>query len=112
MLKQCLEITARGCCRHVFLVFRMFELNLGDSFYHGHPDLENRLVDMYHAGTPELVKQHIVNDLGDEEGHIRVLISTIAFGMGVNCKCVRQVIHLVPSKDLGADYMEHFQPRG
>ncbi len=78
----------------------MFELNLGDSFYHGHPDPENRLVDMYHAGTPELVKQHIVNDLGDEEGHIRVLISTIAFGMGVNCKCVRQVIHLGPSKDL------------
>ncbi len=82
------------------LIFRMFVLNLGDSFYHGHPDPENRLVDMYHAGTPELVNQHIVNDLGDEEDHIRVLISTIAFGMGVNCKCVRQVIHFGPSKDL------------
>ena len=82
------------------LIFRMFELNLRESFYHGHPDPENRLVDMYHAGTPELVKQHIVNNMGDEEGHIRVLISTIAFDMGVNCKCVRQVIHFGPSKNL------------
>ena len=82
------------------LIYRMFELNLKGNFYHGSPNPQNRLVEMYHAGTPDLVKQHIVNDLGDEEGHIRVLISTIAFGMGVNCKCVHQVIHFGPSKTL------------
>ena len=34
------------------------------------------------------------------KGHIRILISTIAFGMGVNCKSVQQVIHFGPSKSL------------
>lgn len=34
------------------------------------------------------------------ESHMRVLICTIAFGMGVNCKGVRKVIHFGPSKSV------------
>ncbi|XP_028403969.1 ATP-dependent DNA helicase hus2/rqh1-like [Dendronephthya gigantea] len=82
------------------LIFRMFQLNLKEKFYHGSTDPEKRLVEMYHAGTPNVVKEHIINKFGDEAGHIRVLISTIAFGMGVNCKCVHKVIHFGPSSTL------------
>ena len=32
--------------------------------------------------------------------HLQVLIATIAFGMGVNCKGVRRVIHFGPSKNI------------
>lgn len=32
------------------------------------------------------------------DGHLRVLISTMAFGMSVNCKSVRRVVHFGPSK--------------
>ena len=57
------------------------------------------MVDMYHAGTPVAVKNHISEDMGNDEGHICVfIISTIAFGMGVNCKQVRRVVHFGPSK--------------
>ena len=82
------------------LIFRMLELNLKYKFYHGISKPQNRLVEMYHAGTPDSVKEHVVDDLGHEDGHIQVSISTIAFGMGVNCKCVHQVIHFGPSKNL------------
>jgi hypothetical protein len=65
-----------------------------DKFYHGTSKPQNRLVEMYHVGTPNSVKEHVICDFGHEEGHVRLLISTIAFGMGVNCKCVHPVIHL------------------
>ena len=66
----------------------MFELNLKEHFYHGDStNPQNRIIEMYHAGTPDSVKHHIVSDLENKEGHIRILISTLAFGMGVDCKC-------------------------
>ena len=55
---------------------------------------------MYHAGTPSRVKDHIVENMANEDGHLRLLISTIAFGMGVNCKRVRRIIHFGPSKSV------------
>ena len=48
---------------------------------------------MYHVGTPDSVKAHVIDYLGQEVEHIHVLISTIAFGMGIDCKSVHQVIH-------------------
>ena len=53
---------------------------------------------MYHAGTLETVKRHISKNLAHEDGHIRVLIATIAFGMGIDCKNVNRILHFRPSK--------------
>ncbi len=61
---------------------------------------KNRMVDMFHAGTPSKAKEHILKELSLREGRIRVLICTVAFGMGVNCKGVNRVIHFGPSKSL------------
>ena len=61
---------------------------------------QNRLVEMFHAGTPQSVKNHICDIISQDEGHLRVLISTIAFGMGVNCRKVRRRIHCGPSKTI------------
>ena len=66
--------------------------------FHGATNPQNRLVDMYHAGTPQTVKDHLCNIMSQDNAHLRVLISTVAFGMGVNCKKVRRVIHFGPSK--------------
>ena len=54
---------------------------------------------MYHAGTLAGVKAHVSSNLADDSGHIRVLISTTAFGMGINCKKVSFVIGFGPSKN-------------
>ena len=55
---------------------------------------------MFHAGTPDSVKKHILDNLSQADGHIRVIACTIAFGMGVNCKGVHRIIHFGPSKNL------------
>ena len=55
---------------------------------------------MYHSGTPSSVKKHIQENISVREGHTRVLVCTIAFGMGVDMKGVCRVIHFGPSKNI------------
>lgn len=81
------------------LLFTLFEVYLGSNMYKGNtPRPQLRLVEMYHAGTPQRVKDHISKNMATVDGHLRVLISTMAFGMSVNCKSVRRVVHFGPSK--------------
>ena len=76
-------------------------LQLGDKlFFTGKPDPKLRLIEMFHAGTPSQVKDFIVTQTSKMESHLRVLICTIAFGMGIDCKCFNRVIHFGPSKNL------------
>ena len=83
------------------ILYRVFETNLGKLFYKDAvSNCKKRLVEMYHAGTPETVKKHISNNLSDEDGYIRVLIATIAFGMGIDCKNVNRILHFGPSKNI------------
>ena len=86
--------------KHCGLIFRLFEIHLKDKFYHGITRPQNRMVEMYHAGTPDTMKKHIIENLSEETGHIRILISTIAFGMGVDCKSVHRIVHFGPSKNM------------
>ena len=60
---------------------------------------------MYHATTPKEVQLEIVNDFESEDGHIRVLFATIAFGMGVNVKGVHTIMHLGVPSDID-DYIQ------
>lgn len=82
------------------LLFAMFEMFLGQKLFNGDRKPRNRLVEMYHAGTPASVKEHIIENMTKCEGHLRILISTVAFGMGVNCKKVRRIVHFGPSKSI------------
>ena len=51
-------------------------------------------------GTPTTVKKHIVENLSLDDGHIRFLITTVAFGMGVNYRKVRAIYHTGPAKNI------------
>lgn len=88
------------------IIFRMFEVFLGQGLYKGRRSPRNRLVEMYHAGTPSTVKEHITSSMAIENGQIRVLISTVAFGMGVDCKAVRRVVHFGSPKTIEAYIQE------
>ncbi len=90
-------------CAHLF---SMFELELGLSMYDGEADPRNRLVQMMHSGSPESVKGHVLDQFADSSKPLRILIATIAFGMGVNCKGVRRVIHFGSSKSIDAYLQE------
>ena len=52
---------------------------------------------MFHSRSDELHKEEIQKSLGDSNGCIHVLIATIAYGMGINCKDVETVYHYGPS---------------
>ena len=88
------------------LCFRMFEVFLGQGTFVATIKPQNRIVEMYHAGTASQVKEHIVDNMGSDAGHLQVLISTIAFGMGVNCKKVGRIIHFSPSKSMEMYFQE------
>ena len=55
---------------------------------------------MLHSCTHDENKETISNSFQNEVSGIRVLVATIAFGMGVNCKGVCRIIHFGPSKDI------------
>ena len=47
---------------------------------------------MYHTNTEKNVQEEIIQSFGVDDGIIRVLIATIAYGMGVDCKGVYNTI--------------------
>ena len=80
------------------LIFRAITAAIGNSVYYGRASPKNRIVEMFHAGTPDSVKNHIITTVTSNWGHIRVLICTISFGMGIDCQYISHIIHFGGSK--------------
>ena len=55
---------------------------------------------MLHSCSPEANENFILESFQQEHGAVRLLIATIAFGMGVDCKGVKRIIHYGPSKNV------------
>lgn len=86
------------CRRHqdVSLLYTYFKHGLGIDFTEPQdaPDLSRfRRVEMFTKCTDEEVKVQIVKSFS-MESPLRVVIATVAFGMGLDCPDVRQVVHL------------------
>ena len=60
---------------------------------------------MYTSVTQKEVQERIVKSFSCATASIRIVISTIAFGMGIDCAAVTQVIHWRPSADMES-YMQ------
>lgn len=82
------------------ILWRMLEICLKSDFYHGEEVPQNRIVEMFHAGTPDSVKAHIIKNMGIGDSHLRILVCTIAFGMGIDCKGVYRIVHFGSSKTM------------
>ena len=80
-------------CSDIYTYFRDF---LGKNFTEP-PNAVNiprfRLVDMFTSVTDASIKSEII-DLFTKESQLRIVIATVAFGMGLDCPDVRQVVHI------------------
>ena len=90
------------CCqtiRQCGLLYATIKALLGKYMFIGN-DSKHVLFEMLHSCTPEANKHNILESFQSDNGTIRLLISTIAFGMGVDCRGVHRVIHFGPSKNV------------
>ena len=84
--------------KQCFILYRLFTEVLGKkNFVGSRLSYGHCLVQMFHAGSPDTVKSHVVQEMTKENSHLRLLICTIAFGMGIDCKDVYRSIHFGPS---------------
>ena len=94
-------------CRIVSDVRRIYTC-FDITFRENYEDYIKRTFGMYHSKTDEIVKAHIINQFTELRGTIRVLVSTLAFGMGVNIKGLYNIIHFGPQATLD----DYFQETG
>ena len=57
-------------------------------------------MDMYTKCMEASIKEDIVSEFSKEDGSLRIIIGTIAFGMGLDCPDVRQILHWGTSHDI------------
>ena len=84
-------------------LYIFFERNLGRDFTEppGAPNLSRfRLADMFTSCTEDTVKNHIITNFTTQNGSLRLIFATVAFGMGVDCVDVRMIMHLGAPDDL------------
>ena len=62
--------------------------------------------EMYSASTSEDVKDAVLESFTNPNGHVRIVIATIASGMGLDAPDVQQSIHLGPSDSIQAYVQE------
>jgi len=77
-----------------------------DIFLTDDNDPRHVLLEMLHSCTPAGNKEAILHEFQNENSGLRVLIATIAFGMGVDCKGVSRIVHFGPSKNIEAYIQE------
>ena len=67
----------------------------------GYPTSQHqfRLVDMYTRAATVEMKEKILASFSTPNGKLRIVIATTAFGMGIDCSDIRQVIHWGPPTD-------------
>ena len=83
-------------------IYRHLRGSLGREFTEpvGAPDLPQfRLIDMFHSSIDVEIKESILVSF-TKPSQLRVVIATVALGMGIDCADVRQVFQVGPPEDL------------
>jgi ATP-dependent DNA helicase RecQ len=86
-------------------LYRYFHVLLKERFTYpaGAPDIcGNRLVDMFHSCTQPCIKDKIIEAFTSPGSPLRLVIATVAFGMGIDIPDIRTIIHFGSCEDVEA----------
>lgn len=61
---------------------------------------EKRLISMYHGEIAPALQNYTLDNFRDKDSILRVLVSTIAFGMGVEIQGIKTVVHYGKTKSM------------
>ena len=85
-------------------VFDFFTESLGEKACIGVPGVRTRIFSMFHRMTSTRVKKFIVENFCQLKSTIRLVICTVAFGMGLDAPDIHGVIHWGASRSIEGYY--------
>lgn len=65
---------------------------LKEKAYYRHTSIDTRMIEMFHANTDAKSKKRILTTFRSEGGTVRILICTVAVGIGINIPDIRIVL--------------------
>ena len=85
---------------HLYLYFKsILGKEMADPI--GYPDISRfRLCDMFTACITTDAEEWMLKSFTVPNGKLRIVIATVAFGMGLDCPNIRRIIHWGPPSDL------------
>ncbi|XP_033751152.1 LOW QUALITY PROTEIN: ATP-dependent DNA helicase Q-like 3 [Pecten maximus] len=86
--------------------FQFLTHNLSDISYNGDAVPQNRIFAQFHKDYPASMKQVIIEELVKPNPKVRLVLATMALGMGVNAPSVERVIHCRPPTTMEAYLQE------
>ena len=78
------------------------------AYVDGRKTFKNRMIAKFYAEAGEETKKYIMKKVTKSDSKIRVVVATIAFGLGVNITNVRYVVHWGIPKN----HLAYWQPTG
>jgi hypothetical protein len=91
----------------VSLIYKFFSKALGDDMYVGNKkSVRSCLIAMFHRSTCERNKKCVQEILPTKDSAIRVVICTVAFGLGMDIPDIHMVIHWAAPRTFEAFFQE------
>ena len=85
--------------------YKIFESVLGTRQYYPFGSMqipENRLFVQFHSPQTKEMKNEILKQLCSPQSIIRVVFATVALGMGVDIRSIRNIVHITPPHSIQA----------
>ncbi|XP_076108871.1 ATP-dependent DNA helicase Q1-like [Mytilus galloprovincialis] len=86
--------------------YQFINYELKEEQYIGEAIPENRIFGQFHKDYTSQMKQHILFELRKEEPKLRLVLATVALGMGLDAPAITRIIHCRPPTTLEKYFQE------